>query len=170
MPKSSTDIIERLVADHREVDALFTRYEALSDRAIKTKLRLADQIIALLTAHAAGEEGVFYPEFRKASGEDDMVLEAVEEHHVLKVLLREIAQLTPQDEHYDAKMKVLKEIVRHHVEEEESEMFPKARQVLGARLAEIAPRVERAMSQARKSPALTITYAPEFEPAAKGGA
>lgn len=168
MPNRQTDIIERLISDHREVETLFTQYEALGDRALKSKTKLASKIIQLLTAHSAGEEGVFYPEFRKASGEDAMILEAVEEHHLLKVLLKELSELDAGDEHYDAKMTVLKELVQHHVEEEEGEMFPKAREVFGERLQAIAPRVERAMNQAKREPTLTITYAPEFEKVSSG--
>ena len=121
-----------LKKDHAAVKALFKKFEAAGDRAAQTKQRLFDDIKAELDAHAAIEEEIFYPAMQKVRSKDvqDLVLEAIEEHKVVKTLLKEIAQLTPDDDAFDAKMKVLQENVEHHADEEEKEMFPQAEEHL----------------------------------------
>jgi hemerythrin superfamily protein len=148
------DAITLLKADHKEVEKLFKTYEKLGDRAIQTKHDTATKIIKALSVHAAIEEQVFYPAVRKeVEGTDDEVLEAVEEHHIVKWVLSEINDLDPSDERYDAKVTVLIENVRHHVEEEETEMFPQVRLALGrARLGEIGAALEEAKKLAPTQP------------------
>ena len=121
-----------LKKDHATVKALFKKFEDAGDRASQTKQRLFDEIKADLEAHTAVEEDIFYPAMQKVRSKEvqDMVLEAIEEHKVVKTLLEEIAQLTPDDAEFDAKMKVMQENVEHHADEEEEEMFPKAKEHL----------------------------------------
>jgi len=120
-----------LKRDHAAVKALFEEYEAAGD-AEQMKQNLFEQIQDELDVHAAIEEQIFYPAVQEGRSAEakDMVLEALEEHKVVKTLLEEIAALTPADDEFDAKMKVLQENVEHHVDEEEKEMFPEAKKQL----------------------------------------
>jgi hemerythrin superfamily protein len=126
------DAIVMLREDHKEVEALFKKLE-------KDDLTVVPDICAALTQHAFIEEQVFYPAVRREVDDTlDEVLEAIEEHHVVKMLIGELEGLSPSDGTYKAKATVLMEMVRHHVEEEEGEMFPQVRDALGRkRLQEI---------------------------------
>ena len=144
----STDAIVLLKEDHKTVERLFKKFEQADDEAFATKRELVDSIIRELTTHAYIEETIFYPEARKAVPEtEDHVLESIEEHHVVVWMLSELAKLEPDAENFDAKVTVLIENVRHHVEEEEQDWFPEVRkamgrkqlQELGARMAEAKP-------------------------------
>ncbi|MGH9039474.1 MAG: hemerythrin domain-containing protein [Acidimicrobiia bacterium] len=122
------DAIALLKKDHRTVEGLFKRFEKLGPRAIKGKQDTVERIIKELSVHAAIEESVFYPAIRRAVDDqqiDSMVLEALEEHHVAKWTLSELEGMTPAHERYNAKVTVLIESVRHHVDEEENDLFPK---------------------------------------------
>jgi hemerythrin superfamily protein len=123
------DAIAMLKADHADVEKLFKRFEDLGPRAKKTKGNIADKVITALSQHAVIEEQLLYPALRdRLTDDDELVLEALEEHHVAKWLLSELDGMTPDDERFDAKFTVLAENVRHHVREEEGELFPKVRQ------------------------------------------
>jgi hemerythrin superfamily protein len=125
------DAIAVLKDDHREVEQLFKRFEKAGDGADKAKRRLVDSMLAKLSVHAGIEEVVFYPAVRQAvDGVDSDVLEALEEHHLVKVVLRELEGMAPSDERFDAKVTVMIENVRHHVKEEEGELFPTVRKQL----------------------------------------
>jgi hemerythrin-like domain-containing protein len=125
---SSQDAIALLTADHREVSEMFQQYEELGERAKASKKKLADKICNALILHATIEEEIFYPALREASKDaEDMVDEAVVEHASAKDLIAQLQEMDPEDELYDAKVKVLSEQIEHHVGEEEKEMFPKAR-------------------------------------------
>lgn len=122
------DAISMLVEDHREVADMFEQFDQLGDRAKAGKEKLKDKICIALIAHTTIEEEIFYPAVRKAIEDgEDMVDEAVVEHASAKDLIRQLQEMQPDDELYDAKVKVLGEQIEHHVEEEEKEMFPKAR-------------------------------------------
>lgn len=124
------DAIAVLKQDHRDVEDLFDRFERAGAGAHKQKRRLVDQMIAALSRHASIEEQVLYPWAREhIEDEDDQVLEALEEHHVVKWLLWELEDLDPADERFDAKVTVMAENVRHHVKEEEQELFSDLRDV-----------------------------------------
>ncbi len=128
--QTRTDAIAFLKHDHRELEAVFKRFERAGDDALKEKRTLVDQMIAELSRHASIEEQIVYPWAREyIENEDDKVLEALEEHHVAKWLLWELEDLDPADERFDAKVTVLMENVRHHVKEEESELFSDMRDV-----------------------------------------
>lgn len=138
------DGIVMLREDHKKVEALFKKLEKDED------VQVVPQICAMLTEHAYIEEQVFYPAVRaEVDGTLDEILEAVEEHHVVKVLIAELEKLTSDDDTYKAKATVLMELVRHHVEEEEGEMFPKVRDALGRRrLVEIGESMQAARATA----------------------
>ncbi len=124
------DALSLLKSDHRTVESLFKRFEA-SKGASQEKEEVCRQIVRELSVHAAIEEEAFYPTIKPRSKElEELVLEALEEHHVAKWVLSELEKMTPDDERLDAKMNVLAESVRHHVREEEQELFPKVRKAL----------------------------------------
>ena len=119
--------------DHRQVETLFTKFEGLGPRAHKTKVDLVRQMTVALSMHAAIEEQVFYPAVRRAvSSLGDEVLEALEEHHVVKWTLSELEGMTAEDERFQPKVTVLMENVRHHVREEERDLFPQVRKAMSA--------------------------------------
>jgi hemerythrin superfamily protein len=125
------DAITLLKNDHKTVEALFKRYEKSGERAFAQKREIVDRIIEELSVHASIEESVFYPVTRRMVPKaESIALESLEEHHVVKWLLSELADLDPAHERFDAKVSVLMENVRHHVKEEESEFFPKVRESL----------------------------------------
>lgn len=121
-----------LKQDHQNVEGLFRQFEQLADDAAPSdKRRIVDHVIEQLSVHAAIEELHFYPTVRECSGETlAAVLEGLEEHHVVKWTLAELARMSPTDERFDAKVKVLSEIVLHHAEEEERDLFPLVRDAL----------------------------------------
>lgn len=138
------DAIELLLADHRNVEKLFKDYEKLveDDGSYNAKEALAATICAELTVHAQIEEEIFYPAARDILDEEDLVDEAVVEHASAKDLIAQLSDMAPDDDLYDAKIKVLSELIEHHVEEEEDEMFPKLKKArldtaaLGQQMAE----------------------------------
>jgi len=148
------DAITLLKNDHAEVEKLFKSYEALGERAYKSKEKLADRIITALSVHAAIEEQVFYPAIRaEVDGTKDDVLESIEEHHIVKWVLQEIKDTDPRDERFDAKVTVLIENVRHHVKEEEKDLFPRVRKAIGrSRLNEIGEALEASRKLAPTDP------------------
>jgi len=126
------DAIALLTADHREVSEMFEQFEQfeqLGDRATTSKEKLKDKICKALIAHTTIEEEIFYPAVRAANVEEgeDMVDEAIVEHASAKDLIKQLQEMQPDDDLYDAKVKVLSEQIEHHVKEEEKEMFPKAK-------------------------------------------
>ena len=149
----STDAIVVLKEDHKQVKRLFREFEGLGDDSDR-KAELARQIIGELTAHTYVENEIMYPEVRSALPDlEDDVLESYEEHHVVDVLALELWSLPASDDHFDAKMTVLIENVRHHVEEEEQEWFPKVRDGLDrAALREMGQRILTMKEQAPRDP------------------
>ena len=125
------DACDLLDADHKAVKKLFKEYEELTEsRARNTsqkKKELAQQICQELTVHAQIEEEIFYPAFRAAVAETDLVDEAEVEHQTAKDLIAQIERRTDIDDKYDAKVKVLGDYIDHHVKEERNEIFVKAR-------------------------------------------
>lgn len=122
------DAIALLIADHREVSEMFEQFEQLGDRATTSKEKLKDKICKALIAHTTIEEEIFYPAVRaKIEEGEDLVDEAVVEHASAKDLIQQLQEMQPDDELYDAKVKVLGEQIEHHVKEEEKEMFPKVK-------------------------------------------
>lgn len=122
------DAIALLKEDHKKAKKLFKDFEKLKEKGSdEEKAALVSQICMELTVHTQIEEEVFYPAFRKTKDAEDMVDEATVEHATAKDLIRQLQSMQPSDELYDAKVTVLGEYIEHHVEEEEKEMFKKAK-------------------------------------------
>ena len=157
------DALTLLKSDHKTVEALFKRFEKAGDDAVKEKKQIVAEIVKELSIHAAIEEQVFYPAVRKGlkSAEDD-VLEAMEEHHIVKWLLSELDGMSPKAERFEAKVTVLMENVRHHVKDEEEELFPKVQKKLGKVVLET---LGRALLAAKKvAPTRPHPRAPDTPP------
>ena len=152
------DAISMLKADHRKVKALLEELEKTTERGTKKREKLLARIDMELVVHTSLEETIFYPAFRDAvSKKEDreMYFEALEEHHVVKLVLPEIKRTDPSSEQFGAKAQVLKELVMHHAREEERELFPEARKVLDqAELEELGTRMQARRKEllARRSP------------------
>ena len=145
------DAIAILKRDHRNVDKLFKQFDRA--KALPERKKLARQIIAELSIHATVEEQLLYPLLREEElVDEDDVLEALEEHHVVKVSLLELDNMSAKQERFAPKMRVVAEMVRHHVEEEEQELFPKLRSLGAARLRELGAELERAKKVAPTHP------------------
>ena len=117
-------VLRMLKEDHKKVKALFEEFEEASDK--RTRARLVLDGVKELEVHAAIEEELVYPAIREGLDEDDLMDEALEEHHVAHVLINELKDMSPEDERYFAKFTVLAENIRHHIKEEEGEMLPQA--------------------------------------------
>jgi hemerythrin superfamily protein len=157
------DAIALLKADHKTVETLFRKFEQAGRNARKLKRKLVDQMVRELAVHALIEEQVFYPAVRtRAEKLNDMVLEALEEHHVAKWTLKELENLPPEAERFDAKVKVLMENIRTHVAEEENDLFPLVRKAFTPR--ELKDMAE-ALTLARKAaPTRPHPRAPDTPP------
>lgn len=121
--------LDLLKKQHREVEKLFEQYEKLGEKDFEMKETIFVQVADALAAHAAIEERFFYPSV-KAEDTEELLQEALEEHLGAKRIIADLLELQPQDEHFDAKMKVLKEQIEHHVEEEEGDLFPKVKKLM----------------------------------------
>jgi len=143
-----------LKADHKKVADIFEKLEPTTERGVKTREDLFATLKSELEVHTRIEETFLYPVLEKAEESHDLALEAFEEHAVVKRLLAELDQLAKDDESWGAKLNVLQENVEHHVEEEEGEMFKKARHVLSdEELESLGARMERAKETQQKKAA-----------------
>ena len=137
--KTAKDAIALLKADHEAVSQLFAEYE--KTHSVANKKALVAEICTALSAHAQIEEEIFYPAVKAALKDKLLVPEATVEHAGVKSLIAQLEGAEPDGEMYDAKVKVLSEYIKHHVKEEQNEMFPKAKATsldmaeLGARMA-----------------------------------
>src|SRR6476660_2633607 len=123
------DAIALLKADEEKVKELLNEHETTTERGVKTRAELFSTIKGELTVHEIIEEEIFYPELKAHPKARDIVLEGFEEHHVVDVLMNELERMDVTDERWGAKAIVMKENIEQHLEEEEGEMFAKARQV-----------------------------------------
>jgi hemerythrin-like domain-containing protein len=137
-PMKATELLKK---QHREVKALFRQAKKAD---AEDRREILDQIEEKLTHHMHIEENVFYPAVRELDTKktEEIVPEAYEEHHVVKLVLSEFPDLDPEDERFEAKMTVLDELIQHHVEEEENEMFPAAEKLGDQRLKELGAEME----------------------------
>lgn len=145
------DAISLLKQDHQRVRALLSDLEKTTERAAGKRQKLLAEIERELTVHTKIEEQIFYPAFREAarkSDDRDLFYEAVEEHHVVDLVLPEIKKTAVDADEFAAKAKVLKDLVEHHAGEEEGEMFPRARTILGR---EELQRLGRELAEAKAS-------------------
>jgi hemerythrin superfamily protein len=148
------DAISLLKNDHLTIEQLFKRFEQAGERASVQKRQIVDRMIEELSVHAAIEEQVFYP-FARATvpATEAMALESLEEHHVVKWLLSELVDMDPAHERFNAKVTVLMENVRHHVEEEERDFFPRVRENIGRKeLADLGQALADAKTSAPTRP------------------
>lgn len=137
-----------LKADHKKVAGIMEKLDSTTERGVKTREELFAQLKTELDVHARVEEEILYPALKEVDKTRDITFEAIEEHGVVKLLLAELDQLDKSEETWTAKFTVLKENVEHHVEEEEGEMFPKARKVFSeAELEELGTRLEAAKAK-----------------------
>jgi hemerythrin-like domain-containing protein len=130
---AKTDAISILEGDHQRVRQLLRRLENTTDRAAKQRKDLLAQIESEVKVHTTLEEEIFYPAFKEAvrsKSDQEFYFEAIEEHHVVDLVMSEIKSTDAGSEQFGAKAKVLKDLIEHHAEEEETEMFPKARRVI----------------------------------------
>lgn len=123
---SKTDVIELLTADHQKVKKLFKEFKGLKDEKNNgaKKAKIVKQICRELTIHAKAEEEIFYPAAREAINDEDLMDEADVEHACAKELVAQLQTMGADESHYDAKVAVLREYIKHHVKEEEGKMFP----------------------------------------------
>jgi hemerythrin superfamily protein len=120
------DAIELLEQQHRDAEALFDRFENTQDD--EQQREIVTQVLRELRMHTSIEEEFLYPAAQeRVQGLEDELLEAYEEHHAVELLMDELDGMSPDDERFDAKVTVVKELVLHHVEEEEQELFPEIR-------------------------------------------
>ena len=156
------DAITLLRNDHKTVEALFKRFEKAGDHAFVEKRAIVDRIVEELSIHASIEEQVFYPSTRSmVPSTEDIALESLEEHHIVKWVLSELDGLDARNERFDAKVTVLIENVRHHVKEEQDDYFPMVRNALSrTQLAHIGQALEQAKQAAPTHPHPTAPDTP----------
>lgn len=121
--------ITLLEDDHRKLEHMLDELEPTTERAVKTRQELFDRVRTSLTIHEIIEEEIFYPTLQSHPKAKDIVLEGYEEHEVVNHVMGELGTLPVTDETWGPKCKVMIENIRHHIQEEEGEMFPKARKV-----------------------------------------
>ena len=144
------DVLQILKDEHDQAKALFTQLEqAQGQRASQLWTELSDH----LTLHEELEEKLFYPQLKQEPAARDLVLEGYQEHHVMDVLIEEMSELQPGDETWQPKLKVLQENAEHHIEEEESELFPKVRTIWDAERRQQLGRQWQEEKQRRPMPA-----------------
>lgn len=151
------DATELLMGQHREVETLFQKIQTASKRAVRIREGYVAQIEEKLTVHAKIEEQIFYPAVKEV--DENLVLEAFEEHEAMRSALQRALDASAKDETFDAKITVLKEIIEHHVKEEETELFPKVRSRLPREaLLHLGERMQRMVDRDEEAP-IPITRA-----------
>jgi len=143
----ATDLLKK---QHKEVKALFKKVEGTENA--RQRRQLLNEISQSLEGHTLIEEEIFYPAVRGLDTEkaEEMVLEAYEEHHVVKLVLAELPRVNPEDERFEAKMTVLSELVEHHADEEEKEMFKTAQKLGKAELDSLGAQMEERFEAFRR--------------------
>jgi hemerythrin-like domain-containing protein len=128
-----TDVLKLLEDDHKKVRKMLVELTETSDQAVKTREKLFDAVEREVKLHTTLEEEIFYPAFKEAvskRAEAHLYYEALEEHHVVDMVLPEAENTDAGTPTFAAKAKVLKDLIEHHADEEEQELFPAAREVL----------------------------------------
>lgn len=152
LPWGQTDGLTLLERDHLELKALLKEGVALDESSLDERRALLARLAPLLTTHEAMEEQVLYPALKSHPEAKDIVLEGYQEHHVADIFLEELKTLPPSDERWGAKLKVLQESLEHHIEEEEGDMFKKARAAFSeAELDDIGARMNALRDTTRES-------------------
>ncbi len=141
-----------LKEDHQKLKKMLDAGEDTTERAVKTRTELLDRLTNELRAHERIEEEILYPVLKEHAEAKDIVLEGYQEHHVADVLIKELHQTDLTDERWGAKFKVLKEGIEHHIEEEEGDMFKKARTLLDrSELEDLGERMEALKKETLRS-------------------
>lgn len=147
--------IELLQADHERVKAILSQLSESTERAIKKRTELLAKLDMEITIHTQIEEQILYPAFREAGGkeQDVMYYEAKEEHRTVdSLVLPDLKQTEPSSPEFAGRVKVVKELLEHHIEEEETEMFPQAKKLLGkARLEELGEQMQAMKADYKKT-------------------
>jgi hemerythrin superfamily protein len=146
--------IDLLKADHEKVKAILSQLSESTDRALKKRVELLGKLEMEITIHTRLEEEILYPAFKEAGSkeEDIMYYEAKEEHRTVdSLVLPDLKVTDPSTPEFSGRVKVVKELLEHHIEEEETEMFPEARKLLGkAELEELGAQMEALKAQYKK--------------------
>jgi len=124
------DAVTLLKDDHDTLKKILDDLDSTTERGVKTREELFTRVRRELEVHEAIEEEIFYPALKEHPKAKELVLEAYEEHNVVDMVMAEIEETPYDDERWGAKLTVMKENIEHHIEEEEGEMFPQARQIL----------------------------------------
>jgi len=149
------DAIRLLTDDHDKMKQLLEQGDKTTERGMKTRTDLLQRIKSELTVHEIIEEEIFYPALKEHPKARELVLEGYEEHHVVDNVMAELEQTAVDDEVWGAKFTVMKENIEHHIEEEEGEMFPQARQVFEeAELQALGEQMAARKEQALQDPTL----------------
>ncbi|AZF16541.1 MULTISPECIES: hemerythrin domain-containing protein [unclassified Pseudomonas] len=147
--------IDLLKADHERVKTLLTQLSESTERGVKKRTELLAKLEMEITLHTKLEEEILYPAFREAGGkeQDIMYHEAKEEHRTVdSLVLPDLKQTDPSSTEFSGRVKVVKELLEHHIEEEETEMFPQAKKLLGkAKLDELGAQMEAMKATYKKS-------------------
>lgn len=146
------NILELLKKDHQKVAKILSQLEATTQRAVYKREELFDKLEAEFMIHAHFEEKMFYPALKGEAETKDLILEAYEEHHAVKLMLKELGKLNADDEKWVARLKVIKENIQHHVDEEENELFPQVEAFLPKeRLLVLAKRYKEFKAENKKA-------------------
>jgi hemerythrin-like domain-containing protein len=152
MPKNA---IEMLKSDHQKVRALLSKLSETTAAAAKTRPKLLEEIENEFLLHSKLEEEIFYPAFKEAGGKehDKMFYEASEEHRaVQKLVLPDLKKTSPDSEKFSGRLKVLKELIEHHADEEESELFPEAERTMSKdELEELGQQMDQRKKELKKA-------------------
>lgn len=147
--------IELLKTDHEKVKGILNQLSESTDRALKKRAELLDKLELEITIHTQLEEQILYPAFKDAGGkeQDEMYYEAKEEHRTVdSLVLPDLKSTDPSTPEFAGRVKVVKELLEHHIEEEETEMFPQAKKLLGnAKLEELGKEMEVMKASLKKS-------------------
>jgi hypothetical protein len=145
------DALKLLKQDHEKVKKMLSQLDETTERANKTRDSVFHQVKRELTIHETIEEEIRYPAFQQQAKMKDIVLESYQEHHVVDLIMGEVGDLSTDDEQWGAKLTVMKENVEHHIEEEEGEMFKKARQLFDqSELDQLGERLETRKAELEK--------------------
>ncbi|WP_085687321.1 MULTISPECIES: hemerythrin domain-containing protein [unclassified Pseudomonas] len=147
--------IDLLKTDHEKVKGILSQLSESTDRALKKRADLLDKLELEITIHTQLEEQILYPAFKEAGGkeQDEMYYEAKEEHRTVdSLVLPDLKSTDPSTPEFAGRVKVVKELLEHHIEEEETEMFPQAKKLLGkAKLEELGKEMEVMKASLKKS-------------------
>lgn len=147
--------IDLLKADHEKVKGILSQLSESTDRALKKRVELIEKLELEITIHTQLEEQILYPAFKDAGGKEqaEMYYEAKEEHRTVdSLVLPDLKATDPSTPEFAGRVKVVKELLEHHIEEEETEMFPQAKKLLGnAKLQELGAEMEIMKASLKKS-------------------